>query len=274
MRDLRKKVAVVTGAGSGIGRALAHRLRTEGCALALSDIDEEALARTVQALPPSDAKLTHERLDVSDRTAVYAHAAEVVRRHRTVHLVFNNAGVAHADLITHMDYADFEWVMNVNFWGVVYGTKAFLPTLLEQNQGHIVNMSSVFGLVAVPSQSAYCASKFAVRAFTEALRQELASTQILVSSVHPGGVRTNIVRNGRIRRTPTGQPLSDEEGFERMFRMQPNDAARVIIDGVKKKRQRILVGSDAWLLDLMQRVLPTRYTRFISYRLKRLQSEA
>ena len=264
MRDLRNRVAVITGAGSGIGRALAERLRIEGCALALSDVNEEALGETVTNLPPGEAEVTAHPLDVSDRAAVYDYSAQVRQAHGTAHLLINNAGVAHADLVSHMAYDDLEWVFRVNFWGVVYGTKAFLPMLLEQNEGHIVNMSSVFGLVAVPTQAAYCASKFAVRAFTESLRQELAPTAILVSTVHPGGVKTNILRNARVRRTPDGDTSGASlERYERFFRLNASDAARIIVHGIKRERPRILVGSDAWMLDLLQRFLPSRYTRLV-----------
>ncbi len=260
---------MVTGAGSGIGRALAHRLRLEGCTLALSDIDAAALDNLLAELPPGDPRVTVHTLDVSDRAAVYAHAAEVRRVHGTVHLVINNAGVGHADYVSHLDYEDFEWVMGINFWGVVYGTKAFLPIMLEQNYGHIVNVSSVFGLIGVPSQSPYCASKFAVRGFTESLRQELAPTGILVSTVHPGGVKTNIARRGRIRRTPLGDGDGrDVERFEKFFRTSPADAAQTIVRGIKRGQPRILVGPDATMIDWVQRLLPERYTALLERQLK------
>ncbi|MEL7370305.1 MAG: SDR family oxidoreductase [Myxococcota bacterium] len=264
MRELRNKVAVVTGAGSGIGRALAVQLRREGCALALSDVNEVGLAQTVAELPEGTPQVSTHTVDVSDRAAVYAHAEEVRQLHGTAHLIINNAGVAHADLVSHLEYDDIEWVMNINFWGVVYGTKAFLPMFIEQNEGHVVNMSSIFGIVGIPSQAAYCSSKFAVRGFTESLRQELEGTGVHISSVHPGGVRTNIVKNARVRRTPDGDSSqTDLQKFDRMFRLSAPDAARVIVDGIKRERTRILVGRDAWFLDGVQRILPNRYTRLI-----------
>lgn len=264
MRDLREKVAVVTGAGSGIGRALAGRLRTEGCHLALSDIDDVGLSKVVTDMPSGSGRVTAHRLDVSDRAAMLDYAEQVRREHGTAHLILNNAGVAHADLVSHLVLDDLEWVMRINFFGVVFGTKAFLPMLLEQNQGHIVNMSSVFGLVAAPSQAAYCASKFAVRGFTEALRQELVGTGVTVSCVHPGGVKTSILQNARVRRTPTGETSMDAiERYQHLFRLPADDAARLIIDGVKRDRPRIVVGSDAHLLDWVQRFFPKRYVKML-----------
>ena len=263
MRDLRNRVAVVTGAGSGIGRALANQLRIEGCALALSDIDEESLSETAAQIPPGDGRVSVHTLDVADRGAVHDYADNVVRAFGGVHLVINNAGVAHADMVSHMTYDDLEWVMNINFWGVVHGTKAFLPTLRDQNYGHIVNMSSVFGLVGIPSQSAYCASKFAVRGFTESLRQELYGTGVRVSSVHPGGVKTNIIRNGRLRRTPLGETGEDRAQLEAAFKLSPSEAAQIIVRGIKRGQRRIIVGADASMLDWVQRLWPEGYTELI-----------
>ncbi|MEM7678682.1 MAG: SDR family oxidoreductase [Myxococcota bacterium] len=264
MPNLLNKVAVVTGAGSGIGRALAVQLRNEGCALALSDMNEVGLAQTLAELPAGSAHVSTHTVDVSDRDAVYAHAEEVRQAHGTAHLIINNAGVGHADLVSHLEYADLEWVMNINFWGVVYGTKAFLPMMMAQNEGHVVNISSIFGIVGVPSQAAYCSSKFAVRGFTESLRQELEGTGVKVSSVHPGGVRTNIIKNARFRRAPDGDESEpDLEKYDQMFRLSASEAARTIVDGIKRQRARILVGRDAWLLDRVQRAMPTRYTSLI-----------
>ena len=263
MRELKNKVAVITGAASGIGRALAHRLHAEGSALALSDIDEGGVLEVAESLSSGPSKVTAQRLDVSDRGAVHSYAEEVQKAHGTAHLVINNAGVGHADLVHTMSYDDLEWVMGINFYGVVHGTKAFLPILLEQNEGHIVNISSVFGLVGIPSQSPYCASKFAVRGFTESLRQELGHSDVRISCVHPGGVKTNIAQKARFRRLPNGATEIDPNRYDEMFRLEASDAARVIVDGIKKDRARILVGGDARFLDWIQRLLPVSYTRMI-----------
>ena len=265
MRDLAGKVAVITGAASGIGRALAAHLRQEGCALALSDIDEVALQRTVDELPTGQGSVTTHGLDVSDRAAVHAHADDVYQAHGAADLMINNAGVGQADKVHHLLYEDLEWVMNINFWGVVHGTKAFLPRFIEQGSGHIVNISSVFGLIGVPSQAAYCASKFAVRGFTESLRQELDGTGVVVSSVHPGGVKTNIMRSARVRWTPLGDASDTSvEKYDKMFRLSAEDAARIIVGGIKRDRPRIIVGRDAALLDWVQRVFPRRYTGLLA----------
>src|SRR5690349_6225564 len=197
MYDLNGKVAVVTGAGSGIGRALAQGFAARGCKLAIADINEANLAETAKSL--GTEVMTH-KLDVADRAAVYAFAAAVQQRFGTAHVIVNNAGVAVSQTVDALDYKDFEWLMGINFWGVVYGTKAFLPMLTEQNEGAIVNISSVFGIIAVPAQAAYNSAKFAVRGFTECLRHELkeAGSQVKSICVHPGGIKTNIVRNARV----------------------------------------------------------------------------
>ncbi|NQD91769.1 SDR family oxidoreductase, partial [Pseudomonas sp. CrR25] len=172
MQSLAGKVAVVTGAGSGIGRALAEQLALEGCHLALADIDAASLANLADELRPHGARVSCHPLDVADRTAVFAFAEEVLTNHGSAHLIINNAGVAVSQTIAELKYEDFEWLMDINFWGVVHGTKAFLPHLLQNGEGHIVNLSSIFGIIGMPTQGAYNASKFAVRGFTEALRQE------------------------------------------------------------------------------------------------------
>ena len=199
MKDFRDKVAAITGAASGIGRALAQDLAGRGTHLALCDIDEIGLAETVALCEGLGIKVTSQRVDVADRDAVFAWADQVVADHGKVNLVFNNAGVALGATIEAMSYEDFEWLMNINFWGVVHGTKAFLPHLKAAGEGHIVNVSSVFGLISIPSQSAYNAAKFGVRGFTDALRMELEVERCDVSSttIHPGGIKTNIARNAR-----------------------------------------------------------------------------
>ncbi len=200
MKDFRGRVAAITGAGSGIGRALANALARQGAHLALSDIDDAGLAETVVQCEGLGVKITSEHVDVADRCAVYAWADCVVAEHGHVNLIINNAGVALGATVESMSYEDFEWLMNINFWGVVYGTKAFLPHLKLSGEGHIVNLSSVFGLISVPSQSAYNAAKFAVRGFSDTLRMELEidGANLSVTTVHPGGIKTNIARNARV----------------------------------------------------------------------------
>src|ERR1700689_2657232 len=200
MHDFNGRGAAITGAGSGIGRALANNLARKGAHLALSDINDEGLAEAVAQCEGHGGKVTAQHLDVADRAAVYSWADEVVGDHGQVNLVINNAGVALGATIEAMSYEDFEWLMNINFWGVVYGTKAFLPHLKLSGEGHIVNISSVFGLISVPSQSAYNAAKFAVRGFTDSLRMELEieDANVSVTTVHPGGIKTNIARNARM----------------------------------------------------------------------------
>ncbi|MDF1820403.1 MAG: SDR family NAD(P)-dependent oxidoreductase [Alcanivoracaceae bacterium] len=268
MKNLSDRVAVVTGAGSGIGRALAVQLAEAGCKLALSDINEQGLAETVSLAEQAGAEVFSEKLDVADRDAVYAHADKVKAHFGKVNLVFNNAGVAVGATVEDTSYEDFEWLMGINFWGVVYGTKAFLPMLKEAGEGHIVNVSSVFGLIGVPTQSAYNAAKFAVRGFTESLRQELeiARSPVSCSCVHPGGIKTNIARAARMSDVSSITGSSAEkatEDFEKMFRTTPEEAASTIIKGVRDNKRRILIGSDALAIDTMQRLLPTSYQRLM-----------
>lgn len=252
------RVAAITGAGSGIGRALAVELARRGCHLALSDIDPDGLAETVGTCEGRGVKVTSHRLDVADRAAVEAWAANVVDEHGKVNLIFNNAGVALAAPIESVSYSDFEWLMNINFWGVVYGTKAFLPYLKESGDGHIVNLSSVFGLVSIPSQSEYNAAKFAVRGFTDALRMELEieGAPVSATTVHPGGVKTNIARRARV--DDSIRELSDDadvgEAFDRIAMTRPKKAARQILRAVANDKRRVLVGPDAKLIDLISRL--------------------
>jgi NAD(P)-dependent dehydrogenase (short-subunit alcohol dehydrogenase family) len=232
MRNLDDKVAVITGAGSGIGRALALNLAQRGTTIALSDIKSEAVEETAALCGELGAQAIPYLLDVADRDAVYAHAEQVRSALGKVNLVINNAGVALSARVEDMTWEDFEWVMNIDFWGVAHGSKAFLPHLIASGDGHIVNVSSVFGLIGVPTQSAYNAAKFAVRGFTEALRQEmkLAGHPVGVSCVHPGGIRTNISRNAR------GIGAADHDrfnaAFERYSRTTPEQAAAAVIRGV------------------------------------------
>lgn len=268
MKDFKGKVAAITGAGSGMGRSLAKLLSARGCHVALSDINEAGLAETAAQIAGSGVKVTTQKLDVADKAAVFAWADQVVRDHGKVNLVFNNAGVALGSAIDGGSYEDFEWVMNINFWGVVHGTKAFLPHLKAAGEGHIVNISSLFGLIAVPSQSAYNASKFAVRGFTEALRQELELEGVNVSatSVHPGGIKTNIAKAARMDSSveKIGMSTNSTEKFEKLFRTTADDAAAQMIRAVEKNQRRLLIGNDAKALDLMQRLLPSTYQRLVA----------
>ncbi len=260
MKTFDDKVAAITGAGSGIGRALARNLASEGCHLALSDVDEVGLAETVSLCEGTGVKVTSKRVDVSDRAAVFVWADEVVAEHGRVNLVFNNAGVALAATVEAMDIADFEWLMSINFWGVVHGTQAFLPHLKATGDGHVVNISSVFGLASIPSQSAYNAAKFAVRGFSDSLRIELDIEKCGVSSttVHPGGIRTNIARNARIDVSASdlsrGNSADMAKNFERIARTSPERAAKEIVAAVRANRRRALIGFDANIIDFLSRL--------------------
>ena len=267
MKNFQNKVAAITGAGSGIGRGLAIALAEAGCHLALSDINEAGLAETKQlAEGAGNGRVTTTRLDVADREAVLAWAEQVVADHGRVNLIFNNAGVALGATVEGMAIADFEWLMSINFWGVVHGTQAFLPHLKASGEGHIVNISSLFGLLAVPSQSAYNAAKFAVRGFTESLRQELDMLDCGVSAtcVHPGGIKTAIARSARqdasIRALGLDEATAGKD-FEKHFITTADKAARIILRAVRRDSRRALVGPDAVLLDKVQSLMPSLYQR-------------
>ena len=257
MRSFKSKVAVVTGAGSGIGRALTVRLVAEGARVAASDIDADGLAETVRL---AGAGARGYALDVADRDAVYAHAEQVVADFGAANLVINNAGVAMKGTIREMSDEDLKWVMDIDFWGVVHGTRAFLPHLIDSGAGHVVNLSSVFGLIAVPTQAAYNSAKFAVRGFTEALRQEmdLEGLPVGVSCVHPGGIKTNIARNARST-DKTDDPEEMGQRFQQVAKTTPESAARTILSGVRRNKARILIGPDAYAIDALPRLLGSLY---------------
>ena len=256
------KQAVITGAGSGIGRALALQLNAEGCHLWISDVNDEGLAETVQLLGNKEANCDARHLDVADRSAVHRLADDVAATVRHVDLVVNNAGVGLGSRVDETRYEDLEWLMNINFWGVVNGTIALLPLLKQSTSGHLVNISSIFGMVGMPEVSAYNASKFAVRGFTEALRQEMAGTNVHVCCVHPGGIKTNIARNSR-----SSDPDIDlderAKAFDRMARTTPESAAAQIIRAAEKRKKRLLIGADAKYLSLISRLFPVNYPRLI-----------
>jgi NADP-dependent 3-hydroxy acid dehydrogenase YdfG len=274
-RRISGRTVVISGAASGIGRGLAQRFSSHGCPVALTDIDERGLKETEAAL--TGPTLTRV-LDVRDADAQRDFASEV-RGWTPAPLgaVFNNAGVALASSVLEADADDDNWLWDINFHGVVNGTRAFLPILVEQDSGAIVNTSSVFGLAGMPNQSAYCAAKFAVRGFTDSLRQELRGTGVSAINVHPGGINTNIVRNARFRKDPDGRGRSHEQmaqEFAAITMTQPDKAAEIIHRGVEQGKARILVGPDAYVFDIMTRVTPSRYYDVISVIAARLRSRA
>ena len=276
MKSFSGKVAAITGAGSGIGQATAIALAKEGCHLAISDISRESLDNTIELLAGYPVDISTHVVDVSDREAVYKYAEDTVTTHGKVNLIMNNAGVGLGETVDNMSYENFEWLMNINFWGVVYGTKAFLPHLKQAGEGHIINISSVFGIISVPTQSAYNAAKFAVRGFTESLREELdiAGDPVSATCVHPGGVKTNIARNSRMGDMGS-MSIGDKEDvanmFEKIAMTTPETAAKTILKGVRKNQRRILVGGDAIMLDTTQRLIPTGYQRLLEVMFKKQQ---
>ncbi len=263
------KVAAITGAGSGMGQQLAVQLSHAGCAVAIADVNDEGLEQTRSLLNSQVAHSVH-HVDVANRDEMFAFAAAVNDTHGCIHMVFNNAGVAVIGTGEQMPIEDMEWLMNINFWGVVYGCKAFLPYLREVQQAAIVNTSSIFGTIAVPTQTAYNASKFAVRGYTYALRQELADTHIGVSCVQPGGVKTNIVNSSRYIPDGNDAPTQDDIGtrFEQVARKTSAEAAAIILKGVLKNKPQILVGGDARVIALLERLAPTGYMKLLGKFLK------
>jgi short-subunit dehydrogenase len=274
MKSFDQKVAAITGAGSGIGRALAVELAQQNCALALSDVNVKGLSETVALAKSHGANVTSAKVDVANRKQVHDWAGKVKLDHGKVNLIFNNAGVAQAGSVEANSYEDYEWIMGINFWGVVHGTKAFLPMLKASGDGHIVNVSSVFGLFAQPSQSGYNASKFAVRGFTESLRQELDLMDCGVSAtcVHPGGIKTNIARDARMGdsvRELLGQDADkSRRQFEKAFTTTAEQAAKTILNGVRRDSRRVLIGVDAVALETMQRLLPGGYQKVVTTSLR------
>lgn len=264
MRALDQRVAVITGAATGIGRALAWRLADEGACLALADIDQSGLDAVAWDLVSQGVEVSTYLVDVADARRVEGFAHAVIDRHGHVEVLINNAGVALFGDIEEVSLADIEWLMAVNFWGVVHGIKYFLAVLKRQPRAYIVNLSSVFGLIAPPGQAAYAASKFAVRGLSEALRHELVGTNVQVSTVCPGGIRTDIAKSGRLG-AGTDSSRRDQEValFERLATTSPQHAADCIVRGMLRGKPRILIGRDAWQMDLIQRFLPARYWRLL-----------
>src|SRR5215217_9292262 len=265
MEGFAGKVAVVTGAGSGIGQALAIELARSGASVAISDVNTEGLASTEERLKAIGAPAKTDRLDVTEREAFELYADAVKDHFGKVNQIYNNAGIAFTGDIEASQFKDIEHVMDVDFWGVVNGTKVFLPHLIASGDGHIVNISSIFGLVSVPGQAAYNAAKFAVRGFTEALRQEMivADHPVNVTCVHPGGIRTAIARNAMVSEGLDKDKLANTFD-KRLASTSPQKAARVILDGVRKNRARVLVGNDAVALDILARATGSAYQRLVA----------
>lgn len=254
MKNLKDRVAVVTGAGSGIGRALSIALAQRGCDVAVVDVDAEAAEACAAAVRQVGRRASTHRVDVSNRAEMGRLPEHVIRAHDHVHLLVNNAGVTVGKSFAEHSLEEFGWIVGINFWGTIYGCKFFLPYLRLEHEAYIVNLSSIFGILGMPAQTSYCATKFAIRGFSEALGAELSGTGIGLSVVHPGAIHTNIVR---------GSPFSDTEHQERLARkydrdaMPPERAAEIIVRGIQKARPRILVGNDARILDLLKRYFPT-----------------
>lgn len=264
VKTLSGKVVAITGAASGMGRSLAVECARRGSDLALVDVDEAGLAETTARARAarSGARVESERLDVSNRAGIYAWAERVRGSLGAADVLVNNAGVSLSASVERMTDEDLEWLFGINFWGVVNGCRAFLPQLRARPEAHIVNLSSVFGMIGVPTQSAYCAAKFAVRGFTETLRQELADSTVRVSCVHPGGIKTDIVKRGRHYEDAMGAAADPERvaaEFEKNARTTADEAARVILRGVLADEPRILIGADAHAIDALARIAPRRY---------------
>ena len=279
MKNFKNQVAAITGAASGMGRTLAVELARRGCHLSLSDVNEAGLAETADLARKLGVKVTTQKLDVSNRDAVFAWADQTALDHGKVNLIFNNAGVALTVNLDIVQQRDFEWIMGINFWGVVYGTQAFLPHLKKSGDGHVINTSSLFGLMAVPSQGTYNASKFAVRGYTEALRMELevAGEPVSATCVHPGGIATNIATAGKI--DPNMERVSgiSAEKQRKLANKLINvttaeSAALQILKAVENNERRVLVGPDAKMLDKVVRVLGSYYQVVVTRRLKKMRS--
>ena len=275
MTAIRGTAAVVTGAASGIGRALALQLAARGADLALADRDEAGLAE-VAAEIGNRQKVTTHRVDVGEPTEIECFAQAAIAAHPSLGIVINNAGVALLGQFSEIDQSQMDWLMNINFWGTVHSTRAFLPHLSTRPEAHIVNLSSIFGIIAPPGQTAYCASKFAVRGFSESLRHELqmAGSPVRLSVVHPGGVATNIARNSR-----SGSLITDNarradaiERFDKVAKKSPGAAASRIVEGIENNEARILIGSDARFMDILQRFRPSTYWAPLARRIEKMAS--
>ena len=278
MTAIRGAAAAVTGAAGGIGRALALELAARGCDLALADRDEAGLQAVAAEIAKAatirsqQRKVTVHRVDVGEPAEIADFAQAAISAHPGLNIVVNNAGVALLGQFTEIDQAQFDWLMNINFWGVVHSTRAFLPHLSRQGAAHIVNLSSIFGIIAPPGQTAYAAAKFAVRGFSESLRHELqtANSPVHLTVVHPGGVATNIARNSRTGTgvTDNAQRAEAIERFDKVAKTTPQAAALRIIQGIEKNKPRILIGHDARMIDILQRLRPGTYWKVLAKKIE------
>jgi short-subunit dehydrogenase len=263
---LTGRTAVITGAASGIGRAIASSLARRGAHLALADVNDTGLTETARAIAAPGLRISLHHLDVASRDAVAAFPQAVLQEHPGVDILVNNAGVALGGTFEQVSEVDFEWLFEINFWGVVRMTRAFLPLLHASDDAHLVNLSSIFGIIAPPGQAAYSAAKFAVRGFSQALRHELEGTTIGVSVVHPGGVATSIAKNARPPAGVTREQLERNlKSFSKSLRMPPEEAGEIIVKGIERRSPRILVGSDAKLAAAIERIAPVGHGRLIRH---------
>lgn len=278
MSSITGRVCVVTGAGSGIGRALALGLARRGARLAISDVNEAGLAETKTLAEGLGAEVHSAKLDVSDRDAFAAYADEVATHYGVVNQIYNNAGIAFNRTILESEWEDYERVWSINLWGVLHGTKLFLPHLIASGEGHVINISSLNGVMAQSGMSHYCGAKFAVRGITETLRLELeeSGAPVHALSVHPGGIKTNIASNATIAAAERGEEITAKEIAiekaynEKLLKMSPDAAAEVILKAVEKNKPRIMVGNDAKALDLLIRLTPSHSLTLISKGMKRM----
>ena len=261
---LAGRTAVITGAANGIGRAIAVSLARRGCHLALADIDEDGLKDTAELTQPSGVRVSRHRLDVADRVAIAEFPSVVAAEHSQVDILVNNAGVAVGGTFEQVSDEDFEWLFEINFWGVVRMTRAFLLLLHASDDARIVNLSSIYGVIAPPEQTAYSASKFAVRGFSEALRHELEGSRIGVTVVHPGGVATKIAEKARVPAGVTEEEIAQRHArYRKLLRLPPEVAGETIVGGIEARKSRILIGSDAKTISLIARLLPTTYWKLL-----------
>jgi len=267
MKDFKNKICVVTGAGSGIGAACAQALAAEGAYVVMTDIRSNMLETVHKKIVEAGGRGETHIVDVSDRDAMFALADKVDKAHGGADLILNNAGVAHSATVAEMTMDNFNWIMDIDFWGVVYGTQAFLPHFLKRGSGHVANVSSIFGLIGVPTQSAYNAAKYGVLGFSEALRHEMVEHNVGVTAIHPGGINTNIVRHARMSQGPNAEAEHEQAiiKFQELTMTQPDKAAQIILKAIRKNKARVLVGPDAVFVDFIRRLAPVKYLSLLPF---------